>query len=310
MPTVIGLLHSSAENKFRDPLEDGLQDGGLNPGAGYTIHHRLGGNYDANDIENKARSIPNPDVVVVGGTFAGLIAATVVWPDDRTVPENQCFPLFVVAGRDDKTFFDRRRTGGYTLEPSPAGPSLNKLRVQRLNDSARYNIALANICLLYNKNSAMSDGEVKNWGSISGNLKLYNAAAADGSAKSQRPNDQIDFAAAMLGAAATIGNSGAIVVSADPFFTQKRKLIVKAARSLSNIVMCYPIFDYFIGSADKSRAMIMGPLVDELYYNIGLQIAYFVSKKSFQGMQRAPYYYFGKELTTRSFWSTLFGTSR
>jgi hypothetical protein len=295
MANVIGFLQSAGDDKFVAPFKEGLDDGGL---TNATLDVKLGGNYGSN-IKNNAEQIKsangaNLKLVVAGGTFAGLRAVE-VWPTG--------LPLLVVSGRKRTEFDNRSNTGGYVLE-NTTPPSMNSTRVKLLKDV--YGIANPQVCLLYNQNSAMSAAEVADW-TTNINQMTYNAASAQGVPTGpQLANEEIDIQKSVRRAADKINGSGALVVSSDPFFTQSRRKILKAAADLNDIVMCYPIFDYLMALGEKRRTVILGPLLEEVYYNLGKQAAAIIKDgQPVQTMIRANPYYFGKQPTTPSLESTL-----
>lgn len=291
MTTVIGFLMSGGDDKFVAPFKEGLDDGGL---ANYTLDVRLGGNYGTN-IKTNAEAIKsangaNLKLVVAGGTFAGLVAVQ-VWPTT--------LPLLVVSGRKRPEFDNRSNTGGYVLE-NTTPPSMNSARVKLLKDV--YQIQNNQVCLLYNKNSAMSPEEVADW-TTNINQITYNAASAQGLPTGpQLNNEDIQLPRAVRKAADLINANGAIVVSSDPFFTQYRKKILKAAADLNGVFMSYPMFDYLIAVGEKRRTVILGPLLEEVYYNLGNQAATIINTGSQAlSMISATSYYFGKQPAAVSF---------
>jgi hypothetical protein len=291
------------------------------PGQNVTIDERhADGDYGS--LVQRARRLQSDNgadlkVVITAGLVAGQ-AAVNVWPPQATPANN--FPLLIASGRDNSpSFSSRTNTGGFIFEPA-SGTSLNGQRLSIL--SSNYQIPSSRTCLLYNKNSPMSTREVGDWTAVGGTL-LYNAASATG-APGDPPiaNSAINLANSIAGAAAstnpTASAPGAIIISADPFFTQNRKAIVLAGGATSNVVMCYPVFDYLIPKGNKRRMMIFGPLLEEVFFNLGAQAAAILTSVTTpaplptMSMSSMTPYYFGQRpavLTTSAlfvqFWRSL-----
>jgi hypothetical protein len=322
---VVGILHSARFGKVRDDFIDGLEDSGQwhHDGANKNVDleetHHADGNYQTlATLASQLHGVANLQVVIAAGMVAAK-AAVNEWPSGGTPSQN--FPLLLVTGRNDAAFSNRVNTGGLFFE-NAALPSVNGQRLSIL--STNYNIPSSRVCLLYNSNSAMSVAEVNDWKVNCLGTLLFNAASATGS---ENPpflaNSQINLAQAVAGAAAktnaTAAMPGAIIVSSDPFFGLKRRDIVLKAATIANVFACYPIFGYLIPKADKRKTMVFGPLLDEVYFNIGQQTAAILTAKAngtalpALSMNHATSYYFGKQSATLStmdlfweFWASLF----
>jgi hypothetical protein len=306
---VVGVLHSAKLNPtVNSGLSAGLSDSGQwVPGTNVTIDERhADGDYGS--LVQKATKLQtdngaNLNVVIAAGMVAGTAAMT-VWPAATNMP------ILVVTGRDDNAIFSARaNTGGYIFE-SAALPSVNGQRLSILSNT--YQISSNRVCLLYNKNSPMSGGEVTDWTNNCNASLLYNAASATGNPNDTTilPNSQINFAQSIAGAAAktqaTAMAPGAIIVSSDPYFTLNRQAIVLAGAGTSNVFVCYPIFDYLIPKGGKRNTLIFGPLLDEVYFNLGVQAATILTNNAAHqplpalSMNRATSYYFGRQSAAMS----------
>lgn len=117
------------------------------------------------------------------------------------------------------------------------------------------------VCLLHNKNAQMAQDELRAWRSHG----WPEQAAGSGD------NSAIKFAKAFSSAAQ---KADAVVVSADPYFTQQKDDLVDAANT-SNLKLCYP-FEFY-GTATPSPAtgmsMWFGPDLNDAYGKMGTKAA-------------------------------------
>jgi hypothetical protein len=66
--------------------------------------------------------------------------------------------------------------------------------------------------------------------------------------------------------------------------------------------MSYPMFDYLMAVGEKRRTVILGPLLEEVYYNLGNQAATIIKTGSQAlSMISTTSYYFGKQPAAVSF---------
>jgi hypothetical protein len=328
---IVGVLHTARLGKtVKDAFFDGLKDSGQwdaeGAGANVTLDERNADGAYATLAQHarrlKTHAGADLKVVIAAGMAAGK-AAVDVWPDNSGSPSTN-FPLLIVTGRDTGIFSPRRNTGGVVFDiPTSTSGSGNKQRLLALSNN--YRIPTNRVCLLFNKNSQMSGVEVGDWTGNCGATLLFNAASATGDPNDAvvLRNDQINIVAAIAGAAArtnaTVTNPGAIIVSADPFFTSQRRAILDAGAGTANISMCYPIFGYLIPKSDKRNLMIYGPLLTDVYVDIGVQTAAILTSVTTAtplpalSMIPATSYYFGRQSVTLStgdlfwgFWASLF----
>lgn len=202
------------------------------------------------ELNNAVKSLnATADVIVtVGGSISAKAAAD--FAKDK--------PFLAIVGTTPNFNIDPHGTfrGGINLDTPGNDAARNGYVI------ARWTTIPANrVCLLHNKNAQMDQDELRAWRSEG----WPDQAAASGD------NSAINFANAFSSAAQI---ADAVVVSADPYFTQKRNDLVKAANN-TNLRVCYP-FEFY-GTATPSpttgSSMWFGPDLNDAYGKMGTKAA-------------------------------------
>ena len=275
-PKWIGFLHPTGlepaqEDAFIDALETTYAADPLEPPDTKEViyirwvHGR--GKYQKANIANLRRAVTNMVGTPPNG-LALLITGSSIAAKAAHANAPNTLPVLAVIGRQGLTL--KNSIGGYYLSDQ-ANAALQQKTQYLATD---YNVTTAGgapdfnrMCLLYNGNSEMSDAELTAWASVTGNQGKSVNAAMGGVG-----NRQINLPVAMQNAANQVGNSGAILVSSDPFFTSRRNRIIRLGR-LSNRIMCYPLTEYFEDAQDQQSTqgtfMSYGPSLANVYGKIG-----------------------------------------
>jgi hypothetical protein len=202
------------------------------------------------ELNNAVKSLnATADVIVtVGGSIAAKAAAD--FAKDK--------PFLAIVGTTPNFNIDPhgRFRGGINLDTPADNTARNGYVI------AKWTTIPANrVCLLHNKNAQMAQDELSAWRSQG--WPEQEAAPGDNSA--------IKFANAFSSAAQ---KADAVVVSADPYFTQKRIDLVAAANNANlNLKVCYP-FEFY-GDANPATGMSMwfGPDLMDAYGKMGTKAA-------------------------------------
>jgi hypothetical protein len=206
------------------------------------------------ELNNAVKSLnATADVIVtVGGSIAAKAAAD--FAKDK--------PFLAIVGTTPSFAIDPHRTfrGGINLDTPASDTARNGYL------TANWTIPANRVCLLYNKNAQMGQGEVSAWRSQG--WPAQEAGSGDNSA--------IDFAKAFSNAAQM---SDAVVVSADPYFTQQRIPLVSAANT-SNLKVCYPFQFYGDALPASGRSMWYGPDLVDAYGKMGTKAASVLSNSN------------------------------
>lgn len=191
-------------------------------------------------------------IVTVGGSIAAKAAAD--FAKDK--------PFLVIVGTTPSFAIDPHRTfrGGINLDTPASDTARNGYL------TANWTIPANRVCLLYNKNAQMGQGEVSAWRSQG--WPAQNAASGD--------NSTIDFPNAFSNAAQ---NADAVVVSADPYFTQQRISLVGAANN-TTLKVCYPFQFYGDANPASGQSMWFGPDLVGAYGTMGTKAASVLSNSN------------------------------
>jgi len=200
------------------------------------------------ELNNAVKSLnATADVIVtVGGSIAAKAAAD--FAKDK--------PFLVIVGTMPNFNINPHGTfrGGINLDTPASDVARNGYVI------AKWTTIPANrVCLLYNGNGQMVQGELSAWRSQG--WPAQKAGSGDNSA--------IDFTKAFSSAAQ---NADAVVVSADPYFTQQRILLVGAANN-TTLKVCYPFQFYGDALPASGRSMWFGPDLVGAYVTMGTKAA-------------------------------------
>jgi len=200
------------------------------------------------ELNNAVKSLnATADVIVtVGGSIAAKAAAD--FAKDK--------PFLVIVGTTPNFAINPHGTfrGGINLD-TPASDTARNGYV-----TAKWTTIPANrVCLLHNKNAQMDQDELRAWRSQG----WPEQAVGSGD------NSAINFASAFSSAAQM---ADAVVVSADPYFTQKRSDLVGAANN-TTLKVCYPFQFYADANPASGRSMWFGPDLMDAYGKMGTKAA-------------------------------------
>jgi putative ABC transport system substrate-binding protein len=245
---VIGFLSSaSVSGPVPTPFRKALNETGFFPDQNVTIEiHQADGHYDrlpalAADFANR-----NVNVIVAAG---GLVSAQAARKATSTIP------ILFIAG------FDPIKLGLVASYSRPDGNATGvsiyttELLGKRLSLLLELMPNAERLALLINASNVVSEFEIKD-------MKTVAAAAGvrlivvDGSAK-----DGIESAFAL----AVGQNADALLVSADPFFSTRRRQIVALAAHY-RLPAAYPWREY----AEAGGLMSYGPILMDAYHQLGL----------------------------------------
>jgi hypothetical protein len=185
-------------------------------------------------------------IVTVGGSIAAKAAAD--FAKDK--------PFLAIVGTAPSFNINPHGTfrGGINLDTPASDVARNRYVI------AKWTTIPANrVCLLYNGNGQMVQGELSAWRSQK--WPAQSAGSGDNSA--------INFANAFSNAAQ---NADAVVVSADPYFTQQRLALVGAANN-TTLKVCYPFQFYGDANPASGQSMWFGPDLVGAYGTMGTKAA-------------------------------------
>jgi hypothetical protein len=240
---------------------------------------------NTNAIQNWIRTLStNCDLIIaVGGVMA--YEAAVSAPSSK--------PFLSVLGAIPKKPYPTLFRGGVSL----AILDCYKKAAQALTQ-APFGLQFGQICFLYNSNNDFSDdpttafidSELDYWANnVSTNVKTAGPNA-------QGTNDPGTFAPAFQALAAqTAPQIKGIVVSADPFFQDKRENLIAAANQYwlndATRFICYPSFAYKNTGGTAPRAgqsVIYGPNLNDAYFLVGQLAATYLDNLQDTGTDMPP----------------------
>src|ERR1700730_2842798 len=218
---------------------------------------------NTNSIQNwiKKLSLTCDLIVTVGGAIAYEAAVTA-----------SSKPFISVLGAIPKQPYRTQFRGGVSL----SSLDMYNGAVQTLM-SAPFSLRNAQICFLYNPNndfsddpnSLFADNELNYWENT-----VNNANVTPAGPNNQGNNDDAMFAPAIQALAAT--QLKGIVVSADPFFQDKKESLITAVNTYwlndNTRFICYPSFAYKNVGGTRPRtaqSVIYGPNLEEAYFLAG-----------------------------------------
>jgi hypothetical protein len=200
------------------------------------------------ELNNAVKSLnATADVIVtVGGSIAAKAAAD--FAKDK--------PFLVIVGTAPSFNINPHGTfrGGINLDTPASDVARNGYVTAQWTT-----IPASRVCLLYNGNGQMVQGELSAW--LNKGWPAQKAGSGDNSA--------IDFAKAFSNAAQ---NADAVVVSADPYFTQQRPALVGAANN-TTLKVCYPFQFYGDANPASGQSMWFGPDLVGAYGTMGTKAA-------------------------------------
>lgn len=259
-PQGIGVLSSIPFNNTR--LQTAFEAGLASRGIYFNIRdgNGMGLGYDPGVLQNNLQ-ILNSDgnvglIVAVGGSITHAAAMQSV--GGAVLPF-----ISIVGGRFG--LFPGLNTGQFRGGTSVESVSRDGQRIDDLK--ARFNINTNDeICLLYNTNSAMSPNE---------SLLLNRSHPITVGQNTANPRNVFDQA---FTAISNMRNPSikAVLVSADPWFTQRAGDLVPAANHWVSILpaqraVCYPLQDYLLQNPTPRRRLLRGPSLEKVYKNLGKQ---------------------------------------
>jgi hypothetical protein len=268
----IGFLTSMT---YSDPLKasflQGLRDNGWEGdpskpvGAGNSrvdiVPGEAKGSYDdinaKHDLDNHVVTFSNTSAVKLIVAVGGLAPA-------HSVQRKSTKPYLVIVGQlptdfhiDGPNFY-----GGVNLD-TPAGDALRNNYL-----ATKFSINPNEIFLMFNKNSRMTQPELRAW-------RAHRWPEVQGGAGANGDNDTAQFAKG-FNAAKSVAKG--VVVSADPYFGHHRDDFVAAANG-SQLYVCYP-FQHFGGANPKpnsGRSSWYGPDLSAAYKTVGMKAAKLLS---------------------------------
>ena len=200
------------------------------------------------ELNNAVKSLnATADVIVtVGGSIAAKAAAD--FAKDK--------PFLSIVGTTPNFNINPHGTfrGGINLDTPASDAARNGYVI------AKWTTISANrVCLVHNKNAQMDQDELRAWRSQG--WPEQGVGTGDNSA--------INFANAFSSAAQI---ADAVVVSADPYFTQKRSDLVGAANN-TTLKVCYPFQFYGDANPASGQSMWFGPDLVGAYGTMGSKAA-------------------------------------
>jgi putative tryptophan/tyrosine transport system substrate-binding protein len=245
---VIGFLSSaSVSGPVPTPFRKALNETGFFPDQNVTIEiHQADGHYDR--LPALAADFANRDVKVIVAA-GGLVSALAAKKATSTIP------ILFIAG------FDPVKLGIVASYSRPGGNATgvsiytSELLGKRLSLLLELMPRAERLALLINTSNVVSEFEIKDMETVAAaagvRLIVIDASAKDG----------IESAFAL----AVGQNADALLVSADPFFSTRRRQIVALAAHY-RLPAAYPWREY----AEGGGLMSYGPILMDAYHQLGL----------------------------------------
>lgn len=275
-PIWIGFLHPTGlepaqEDSFLTALGasyacDPLEPVGTRPVAYIRwVHAR--GHYAKGNVANLKRAVTN--LVGTPGGLSLLITGSSIAAKaaDAVVPNT--LPVLAVIGRQGLPL--NNSFGGFYLSDQTNQDLQQKITILATDYGVgtAANPDVSKMCLLYNGNSEMSTAELAAWNTVTGGQ----GKSVDASGGSDNP--RMNLKQAFQAADALVGDGGGIIVSSDPFFSNRRSRIIRLGAK-SNQMMCYPLQEYFADAqeaSDPGTFFTYGPSLADVYAKIGTAAA-------------------------------------
>ena len=248
LPVIGYITSASLTGQVSTAFREGLKAGGYIDDQNVTIEfHRAGGHYD--QLPALAADLVRRQVKLIVAA-GGLVTAMAAKAATTTIP------ILFVSGVDPVKMglvASLNRPGGNATGVSVYTTELIAKRLELLRELVP---RAAVVAVLVNQNNAFADVETKDIleavaGTTGLNLLVLKAGAEG------------DFEAAFASAARQ--RAGALLVSADPFFTTRRAHIVALAARHA-LPAAYPWREY----AEVGGLMSYGPNIQDSYYQVGL----------------------------------------
>jgi hypothetical protein len=224
---------------WRKAFKDGLNNDGV------AIKVRRRETYKKAKLQRAIEFFNNNANVVLIVTVGGLVVSDVA----NTTATKPFLSLVgsIPASPSDKFF------GGLTLQSYKSNPD----RIAHLRTKG---FAAEQIGLFYNPNSAMSGRETAEWTGARPPVACNVDANGDVD-PTKYLDDLAKFPAAVK----------AIVISADPFFTETMNELVEAANNSGRQRICYPLQDYADAAPSPAtgKTTLFGPALKSSYRHLG-----------------------------------------
>ena len=223
------------EPHFKKALEDAIKDN--LPGVNVAVSYNCSVSYDPAALAAAVQQASSDNSVGMIVTLGGLVTFVAA----NNSADNPAKPFISLIGGTPPGVLPAVGTGNFYGAVSLESYAGNPARIAHLGTPPR-NFLPAQITLLYNPLSVMSQQEISEW---TGGNKL---AKGD--------NDDTNYAAAISAI-----NTPAVIVSADPFFHHSRDALIKAANN-SFKFFCYPLENYRNRGGTQpaaGRATLHGP---------------------------------------------------